>query len=71
MLVGKNDRVAIPVLSEKYKIAATNKGLKVSLELIEGQHDIFLSPDTINAINEIVNGYNNANEVDAKSHAAD
>ncbi len=71
ILVGKNDKITIPILSEKYKKAATKKVLKVTLTLIEGQHDIFLSPDIINAITEIITGYNNANATDAKSRAAD
>ncbi len=71
ILVGKNDKVAIPILSEKYKKAVTKKGLKITLALIEGQHDIFLSPDIINAITGIINDYNNANSADAKSRAAD
>jgi len=57
IFVGKDDKVARPILSEKYKKAATKKGLIVTLELIEGQHDIFLSTDIINAISEIVSGY--------------
>ncbi len=71
ILVGKNDKIALPILSEKYKKAATKKGLKVTLKLIEGQHDIFLSPDIINAITKIITGYNKANTADAKSRAAD
>ncbi len=59
IFVGKDDKVAIPILSEKYEKAATKEGIKVTLELIEGQHDIFLSPDIINAITKIVEGYNN------------
>ncbi len=58
ILVGKNDKVAIPILSEKYKKAVTKKGLKATLALIEGQHEIFLSPDIISAITRIVNDYN-------------
>jgi uncharacterized membrane protein len=58
IFVGKDDKNTRPILSEKYKKAATKKGSKVTLELIEGQHDIFLSPDIINAITEIVSGYN-------------
>jgi predicted esterase len=71
IFVGKDDKVARPILSEKYKTAATKEGLKVTLEVIDGQHDIFLSPDIINAITEIVSGYNNSNAADAKSRAAD
>ena len=50
---------------------ATKEGLKVTLKVIDGQHDIFLSPDIINAITEIVSGYNNSNAADAKSRVAD
>lgn len=71
ILVGKNDEVAIPILSEKYKKAVIKRGLKVKLTLIEGQHDIFLSPDIINAITGIINDYNKANAADTKSRAAD
>ena len=71
IFVGKDDKVARPILSEKYKTAATKEGLKVRLEVIDGQHDIFLSPDIINAITEIVSGYNNSNAAEAKSRAAD
>jgi predicted esterase len=71
IFVGKDDKVARPILSEKYKTAATKEGLKVTLEVIDGQHDIFLSPDIINAITKIVSGYNNSNAADAKSRAAD
>jgi predicted esterase len=71
IFVGKDDKVDRPILSEKYKTAATKEGLKVTLEVIDGQHDIFLSPDIINAITEIVSGYNNSNAADAKSRAAD
>ena len=71
ILVGKDDKVTQPILSVKYKTAAEKEGLKVTLEVIDGQHDIFLSPDIINAITEIVNGYNNSNAADAKSRAAD
>ena len=71
ILVGKNDKVAIPILSEKYKKAAIKRGLKVTLTLIERQHDIFLSPDIINAITGIINNYNKAGAADAKSSTAD
>ena len=71
IFVGKDDKNTRPILSEKYKKAATKQGSKVTLELIEGQHDIFLSPDIINAITEIVSGYNKANAAGAKSRAAD
>jgi uncharacterized membrane protein len=60
IFVGKDDKVARPILSEKYQTAAIEKGSKVTLEVIEGQHDIFLSPDIINAITEIISGYNNS-----------
>ena len=71
IFVGKDDKVARPILSEKYKTAVTKEGLRVTLEVIDGQHDIFLNPDIINAITEIVSGYNNANAADAKSRAVD
>ena len=71
IFVGKDDKVARPILSKKYKTAATKEGLKVTLEVIDGQHDIFLGSDIINAITEIVSDYNNANAADAKSRAAD
>jgi len=71
IFVGKNDKVAIPILSEKYKKAVIKRGLKVTLAFIEGQHDIFLSPDIISAITGIINDYNNANAADAKNRAAD
>ena len=58
IFVGKDDKNTRPILSEKYKKAATKEGSKVTLELIEWQHNIFLSPDIINAITEIVSGYN-------------
>jgi predicted esterase len=58
LFVGKDDKVARPILSEKYQTAATKEGPKVTLEIIEGQHDIFLSPDIINAITNIINRYN-------------
>ncbi len=60
ILVEKNDKVAITILSEKYKKAVTKEDLKVTLTLMEGQHDIFLNPDIINAITEIIVGYNKA-----------
>ena len=71
IFVGKNDKVALPILSERYEKAITKKGLKVTLKIIEGSHDIFLSHDIINAISDIIKDYNNANAVDAKKHAAD
>ncbi len=58
LFVGKDDKVARPILSEKYQTAATKKGSKVTLEIIEGQHDIFLIPDIINAITNIISRYN-------------
>jgi predicted esterase len=60
IFVGKDDKVARPILSERYKTAATKEGLNVSLEVIDGQHNIFLGSDIINAITEIVSSYNNA-----------
>jgi predicted esterase len=71
IFAGKDDKVARPILSEKYKKATTEIGSKVTFELVEGQHDIFLSTDIINAITEIITGYNAANAADAKSRAAD
>ncbi|MCG8684668.1 MAG: hypothetical protein MI892_07330 [Desulfobacterales bacterium] len=65
LLAGKNDRVAPPVLSETYKKAAEKRGLNVTLALAEGQHDIFLSPDILNAITDIISGYNGANAAGA------
>jgi predicted esterase len=59
LFVGKDDKVARPILSENYQTAATKEGAKVILEIIEGQHDIFLSPDIINAITNIISRYNN------------
>lgn len=58
IFTGKDDKVARPVLSEKYKKAVTKIGSKATFELIEGAHDIFLSTDIINAITEIITGYN-------------
>jgi predicted esterase len=58
LFVGKDDKVARPILSEKYQTAAKKEGSKVTLEIIEGQHDIFLSPDIINAITNIISRYN-------------
>jgi len=62
IFVGKDDKVALPILSKKYKKAVAEHGVKVTLELIEGQHEIFLSPEIINAITEIINDYNMALE---------
>jgi predicted esterase len=58
LFVGKDDKVARPILSEKYQTAAKKEGSKVTLEIIEGQHDIFLSPDIIYAITNIISRYN-------------
>ena len=58
IFVGKDDKNTRPILSEKYKKAVTKEGLKVTLEVIDGQHDIFLSPDIINAITNIISRYN-------------
>jgi len=71
IFVGKDDKVARPILSEKYKKEVAEHGVKVTLELIEGQHEIFLNPDILNAMREIINNYNNTNSADAKSRAAD
>ena len=71
IFVGKDDKVTRPVLSEQYKTAATKKGLKVTLEVIDGQHDIFLSSYIINAITKIVSAYNPSNTADTEIHTAD
>jgi predicted esterase len=68
---GRDDKVTLPILSEKYKKAATEIGSKVTFELVEGQHDIFLNTEIINAATKIITNYNNANAADAKSSAAD
>lgn len=44
----------------------SKQGEKVTLERIEGKHEIFLNPDMINVIMEIVSGFYKANEADAK-----
>jgi len=71
IFAGKKDKVARPILSEKYKKAATEIGSKVTFELVEGQHDIFLSTDIINAITETIKDYNKANAADASSCTTD
>lgn len=67
LLVGKNDRVAPPVLSETYKTAAEKSGVNVTLAIVEGRHDIFLSPDILNAVMDIISSYNRANAAGAKN----
>ncbi len=64
---GKDDEVALPSFSEEYYKAVTKKGLKVTLELIEGGHDIFLRPEIIDNMNRIITDYNKANAVNIKS----
>lgn len=57
MFVGKNDRITQSIISKHYKKAATEKGAKVTLKIIEGKHDIFLSPLILNEMTEILSSY--------------
>lgn len=45
MMVGNQDEIAPPALSESYQAAATRLGKKVTLIQLEGkEHEIFLEP---------------------------
>ncbi len=71
VFVGKDDKVAMPYLSEKYKEAVAKKGLKVSLTLIEGQHDIFLNPVIMDELTGIMMEYDKAYSADAENPTVD
>ena len=57
MFVGKNDRITKPYISENYKRAVTEKGAKVTLQIIDGKHDIFLNPLILDAMTDIIESY--------------
>jgi len=63
MFVGKNDRITKPYINERYKQAALKSGANITLEVIEGKHDIFLNPLILDAMTTIINSYNTTTSI--------
>jgi len=58
MFVGNKDDVTKPNLNEEYKTALQQAGKKVTLNIIDGTHDIFMDSQVIGKLVTIVKSYN-------------
>lgn len=57
LIVGKDDVVAKPKLSRRYKAALERVGKNATLTLIEGDHEIFLDPSVVDEIGKTVSRF--------------
>ena len=58
MFVGADDPVTKPYLSKAYRELLRKKGNDVSLEVVEGKHDIFLSAPVVKSVVDLIDDYN-------------
>lgn len=50
ILVGRDDANTYPALSEAYRDALTAAGRETTFTYVDGDHEVFLYPDVIDAV---------------------
>jgi len=58
LFVGEEDRVTKVALSAGYKTALEKAGIRASMRVIQGKHNIFLKDEIIDAVVKLVEDYN-------------
>lgn len=60
MFIGSRDPVTKKYLSEEYQSLLSERGVSVSLQEVEGEHNIFLNDEVINSVTTLIRNYNEA-----------